>query len=271
MRSLLLHAAADGNFEVRLQLALDLARRLDAHLTCLHVMSLEFTVPGDFYGQVGAAMVPVIRDQADNFRKEQEARLRDEDVRWDWISEAGIPETRLVYHSALSDLLILGAAPRGSASRAAAQLAGAIAIHSRAPVLIVPADHDPLDLDRPAMVAWNGSVEASRALRAAVPLLAMAREVHMVTVSEARSGSDYELPSARGAEFLSRHGIECEIFDLPRGDGPIADILRDAARSRHAGLMVMGAFGHSRLREMLFGGATQAIFDRPEIPILAAH
>jgi nucleotide-binding universal stress UspA family protein len=121
------------------------------------------------------------------------------------------------------------------------------------------------------MVAWNGSAEAAHALRAAVPLLAMAGKVWLVTIAEPGEKARFDLPPIEGAQYLSRHGIECEMVEVPRDKAGIADTLRSAAEVRGCGLMVMGAYGHSRLAEMLLGGVTRKMLADPQLPILLAH
>lgn len=108
-------------------------------------------------------------------------------------------------------------------------------------------------------------------MRAAVPLLAKASKVYLATVTEESSKERYDLPPVEGAEYLSRHGIASEILELPAGDAPAIETLLSAAKSRECSYLVMGAYGHSRLAEMLFGGATRKALTDPQIPMLMAH
>ena len=104
-----------------------------------------------------------------------------------------------------------------------------------------------------------------------MPLLAKSKTVHLVTVTEDKDRERFDFPPVRGAEYLSRHGIDCELVEIPRGEVSIADTLFSTALARKCGLMVMGAYGHSRLAEMLLGGVTRRAVTNPEIPILLAH
>jgi nucleotide-binding universal stress UspA family protein len=140
------------------------------------------------------------------------------------------------------------------------------------PVLVVRGDVASFDVTAPVMVAWNGSAEAAHALRAAVPLLAAARKVWLVSVAEpADRKPRFDFPALEGAQYLSRHGIDCELVEVPRGEAKIGDTLFSAAQMRDCGLMVMGAYGHSRLAEMLLGGVTRQMLSAPPMPILLAH
>ncbi len=136
------------------------------------------------------------------------------------------------------------------------------------PVLIVPyAGTFPTVGTRP-LVAWDDSVEASRAVSGALPLLERARNV---TVAVLQAGSPTETePGEDIALFLARHGVPCEVTTQcsPLAVGPC---LLSMACDLGADLIVMGGYGHSRLREMLLGGATAAILESMTVPVLMAH
>ena len=92
-----------------------------------------------------------------------------------------------------------------------------------------------------------------------------------VAVAEPADKPRFDLPAVEGAQYLSRHGITCEMVEVPRGEAKIADTLFSAAQMRECGFMVMGAYGHSRLAEMLLGGVTRQMLGEPQMPILLAH
>lgn len=270
MRSILLHIHDDDSLESRLQVALDLAREFDGHVTCLQAVPHEVVVPGDYYGAIVDDMMPVLKEQADALRAKLEARLAAEDVRWDWVEEIGLVDSRLMQYAALSDVVVLGGAAEGLGD-GAVRLAGELVIHARVPIMIVPEGHKGIDVDAPVLVAWNGSPEASRAVRAALPMLARASMVTLATVAEKAGKARLDLPPLRAAEFLSRHGIASEIVELPASDAGAAQVLAEAARARGCSCMVMGAYGHSRLLESVFGGVTHKMLKAPALPILLAH
>jgi nucleotide-binding universal stress UspA family protein len=90
-------------------------------------------------------------------------------------------------------------------------------------------------------------------------------------VAEEKDKPRFDFPALGGAEYLSRHGITCEVVEVPRGAAGIAETLFSAAQMRECGLMVMGAYGHSRLAELLLGGVTRKMLTEPQMPILLAH
>ncbi|MEE4317682.1 MAG: universal stress protein [Erythrobacter sp.] len=271
MKSILLHIDHDPAMDARLQVALDIARATNGHITCLQAISYEVFAPGDFYGSAIAAAMPVIKDNAEKLRAQIETELANEGVAWDWRFLYGIAQHRLIEHSPLADLVIVGPSDTGEAGRGPSALVGDLVLKAPVPVLVVPQETKSLDVTAPVTVAWNGSAEAAHALRAAVPLLAAASKVHLVSVAEESGKRRFDFPALEGAQYLSRHGIECEVVEVPRGEANIADTLFSAAQLRGSGMLVMGAYGHSRLAEMLLGGVTRRMLTEPQLPILLAH
>lgn len=271
MRSILVHAMDDGNFEARLQAGLDIARRFDSHLTVIQTITYDLVMPTDPFGISAVEVSDVVLELAEACRNKVEARLKQEDVRWDWHVEAGYEGDSLVRHAALNDLAIVGGTPAGADGRRASSLAGMLAIHCRTPILVVPEIARGFQAGSAVAVCWNGSMEAARAMRAAVPLMTGASAVHILCVGDAKEDGDEELPATAGAAYLERHGVDCEIVQLPEGDRPVHETLRKAAEARNAGFMVMGAYGQPRIIETLFGGVTRSVLGEPPMPVLLAH
>ena len=134
------------------------------------------------------------------------------------------------------------------------------------PVMLAPADAGQAFGKRIA-VAWDGSKEGACAVFAALPMLAKAEEVVIIT---AREGGDEAEPSDL-ARYLARHGIEGKTWAYTPGSESIADGLLEQAEHARADMLVMGAYGHSRLRERILGGATQGVLDRAKIAVLMMH
>lgn len=272
MRTILLHIDDDDCMEARLQIALDLARQFDAHLTCLQAVAYEFGVAGDLYGTMAVQMASIFRETADQFQEALEKRLAAEDVRWEWLRSDGRAADQMARHAPLHDLVVVGAHNPAGRADFPSILASDLAMEVRAPVLVVPAAANAFPVDRPAMIAWNGSAESARALCAARPLLARASEVHLLWVEEEKDKGRHDLPATDGATYLARHGIEAIIDELRTDKGiSIADILRSAAADRNAAYLVMGAYGHSRFRERILGGVTRDMLTDPKLPLLLSH
>jgi nucleotide-binding universal stress UspA family protein len=140
------------------------------------------------------------------------------------------------------------------------------------PMLLVPDGSKPTLKPRCVMVAWDSGMEASRAVRESIEMLAGADEVHVVLVdpAEAESGHGAE-PGADIAAYLARHGAKVTVDRLPSQGESVATVLSSHASDRGAELLVMGAYGHSRLRERIFGGTTRSMLEDPRLPILMAR
>ena len=144
-----------------------------------------------------------------------------------------------------------------------------LALHGVRPVLVVPDTYHGKPIPGDALVGWDGSMPAQRAINAALPLLAHAGTVHLALVNpDLQSGLHGDEPGADMAHYLARHGLKVDV-DVAHTRASEGDALIDMARDCHAGLMVTGAFGHSRYREWILGGVTRDVLDH--VPILIAH
>ena len=155
-----------------------------------------------------------------------------------------------------------------------------VLLHSGRPVLIVPYA-PPLPLLAPpaaarnVLISWNASKEASRAVSAALPLLQRAGQVHVAIFdAQVHAPEHGEQPGAELTHYLARHGVEARLHLLDGGGvrrGDIGEALLSQAADLSADLLVMGAYGHSRLRETILGGVTRTILQSMTIPVLMAH
>lgn len=122
------------------------------------------------------------------------------------------------------------------------------------------------------LIAWNSKLEASAAVKQSMDMLIGAENVHVVLVDPvARAYATGEEPGADIAAFLSRHGVKVTVEVLASGGRDPALVLQRHATDIGAGLIVMGAYGHSRMRERLFGGTTQTMLSNIDTPVLMAH
>ena len=138
------------------------------------------------------------------------------------------------------------------------------------PMIIVPyIQKGPPKLDR-AMVCWDGSRPAARAIGDAMPLLAKAGKVEIVSISD-EPGKQDKIEGVDMEHHLARHGLKVEVERIPRGDVDVADALLSHAADSGADIMVMGGYGHSRLRQFLLGGVTRSTLRSMTVPVLMAH
>jgi nucleotide-binding universal stress UspA family protein len=270
LKTILLHVFEDSGFESRLQVALDIARSNEGHLTCVQPTT-QFA-PMSF-GPMGGDFVTGINfedmDAAERAHREKiEKRLKDEDVSWDWQTGLGDPATLLTERSRLADLVVLSQSyGKRNAGDEPLPIAGDVAVHAHCAVLVVPTENMSFDCQGPIVVAWNGSAEAAKALRLALPMLKMANDVHIVTVGD----EDVDFPHTAASTFLARHGVSTTLHELKGKGSEASDIIGGFAMGQNAAALIMGAYGHSRLRETLFGGVTKNLLNDTKIPLLMGH
>jgi nucleotide-binding universal stress UspA family protein len=270
IKSVLLHAHDDDAMSGRLQVALDVCRAFDAHLTLLHVTPFNASAVFDPLGGIAAQGVILedFHDREAKLRTTIEAHLAREDVPWDWSSKNGEVAHVIVKASALSDLIIVS-----QQSTATNQIKNPlpiiddVAVHASCAVLVVPQDVKQINISSAAVIGWNASPEAAHAIRAAVPFLKIASFVHIASVGE--NGADY--PQTDANAYLSRHGITSDLHELRGANRNAGEALHDFAVSKKASCLVIGAYGRSRFRELLLGGTTRSLLSTSTIPLLLTH
>ncbi|HYX45511.1 MAG TPA: universal stress protein [Sphingomicrobium sp.] len=270
IKSILFHVHEDDTLMDRLQLVLSLARACSAHVHCLHVTPIEaYTVVDSFGGTfVNQEIVEAFEEQAAKLQKRIESSLQLEDVTWDYEEVTGALMPHLVHSAALADIVITGREPHEREfGGPAVTLCGDLLAQLRNPLMITGDDPASFDPFGPAVIAWNGSYEAMNAVRAALPLLKMASNVSVVQLSEER---DRRFPSTKLLEYLSRHGISANL-ETHTTSGEISDALVRCARADGAGIIVMGAYGHNRAGEFLFGGVTRALLKQCPMTLVMAR
>jgi len=183
-----------------------------------------------------------------------------------WIEETSPGDDAVGSRGRSYDLIVVGRPMRGQTTPAMSTLEAAL-FESGRPLLIAP-PHAPAALGNNICIAWNGSTETARTIAFAMPFLLRARKVTVVTIEGAF------VPGPSGADMarnLARNGIPVEVVDAKDGGRPPGEAMLAEATASGADMMVKGAYTHSRLRQMIFGGATSQILAAAEMPIFMAH
>jgi len=267
MKNVLLLVHNDVGQEARLQCALDLARAVQGHLTCVDVEIMPRCM--DDYVSSGGLGVLLAEDEARQAgnRQRVEKRLADAGVSWNWAEVTGSLDHRVRLAARLSDIIVVNARLDQFPHYEMRHLAGELIVKSGRPLLAVPQKTTQFRVSGHALVAWDGSSAAEAALQAAVPLLALAKDVTLVEVDD----GSLDLSAERAAEYLSRHGVKSTI-DREQALTDIAStVLLAQCRILQADWLVMGGYGHHRLVEASFGGVTRRMFRDARIPLLLAH
>lgn len=170
-----------------------------------------------------------------------------------------------------ADLALLG--PDGlSSDELKANVVEGVLFHAGKPLLLVPAGHAPTLSPKRIMVAWDGRLESSQAVAWSLPLLRTAEDVHLVLVDPVEGDEEHgEEPGADAAAYLARHGVSVVVDRVPSQGRDVALVLRPHAVDTAADLLVMGAYGHSRLRQRIFGGVTSSMLENPPLPVFMAR
>jgi nucleotide-binding universal stress UspA family protein len=273
-KTILVHADKSSHAPARIRLAASLALAEDAHLVGAAMTGLSrFVSPAqlsEVEHSVLAAQADAWRDRAHGALAQFEAlaaaaKLASHEAR----VVADDPEGGLVALSCFCDLLVLGQTdPAETVAGAVRDLPEFVMLSVARPVLLVPYAGVHERLDGAALVAWDGSLEASRALANAVPLL---RRASAVIIAQFDAG-DGALARADSdlLQWLGRHGVKANVRTHP-ASVDIGEALLSMAADLNASLLVMGGYGHTRFRELMLGGVTRTILERMTAPVLMSH
>lgn len=257
------------------QIATEVATQLGAHLTGISPL-IEPVVPALMVQPVPDQFISDARNRAEEKAKSALTRFAE------YTERNEVPfETRLmdvtpggldsfVNHTRMTDLIIVGQDNPDRPEPLRADLIEAALFDSGRPILVVPYVGVEAFACKKVMVAWDGSKTAARAIHAAMPILELAEEVQVVMV-EAKK---LHLPGDPGADlavYLSRHGVQVSVEKIPAPASGVADALLNHISDNQIDLVVMGGYGHSRVREFIMGGATRGMLTSMTVPCIMSH
>ncbi|MDB5648810.1 MAG: universal stress protein [Hyphomicrobiales bacterium] len=272
IKDILLLLETEGDTQVAAPYAVALAGSLGAHLTAAGI-AFEILAPANFMGDYPYEVLAAVTEQSRQKAEDAYARLRaaapdtlsSELVQIDALpGQARDDFARLARHF---DLTIVA---QGIETNSDDELIAEAALFgSGRPVLAVPRIQKKApSFDRP-LVAWDGSRAAARALADAMPLLERAGAIEVVTISDPRVPYK-ELPGFNITRHLARHGLRADLKRLTQS-GDIGETILSYAADAGSDFLVMGGYGHSRLREFVLGGTTRTILSSMTLPVLMSH
>lgn len=265
----------DGNSEPVLDHAVSVARHLQGELHALVLMA-DFPQVSSALGNLlldapsllagaretcrlkGAALLDALIGRV----RENSIALKSDEVECFPSVFGDVAARSARYH----DLVLMGLAGRDNLLQSAAET---VVFGAGRPVVLLPEISEISQLDH-VMIAWDGSRVAARAVSDARLFLERAAKVTIAVVTDEKALPEPAL-SQKLARHLAAHGITAEELEIKSIGKPVADVLQDEADKISAGLLVMGGFGHSRMREFILGGATQGIFRNLQMPVLLSH
>jgi nucleotide-binding universal stress UspA family protein len=254
--------------------ALSVAGAFDGHVTGV-AFAYEPVIPGTAMGGIPAGLIESTRAES---RKAAKAATE----RFEKAQTAGVSlETRIVDATLMGaadlfgriarrfDLSVVAQAEPGRGGAQDLMIEAAL-FQSGRPVIVVPyIQRAAMTLDR-VLVGWDGSRTAARAIGDAMPLLGRAKAVEIVIVATDRAKSD-EITGAAIARHLARHGLSVDVKRIVASDTDVTNTILSHAADSSTDFIVMGGYGHSRLREWVLGGATRGILQSMTVPVLMSH
>lgn len=276
IKDLLVHVNVSAHCRPRLEIAAHLAKAFDAHLTALYT-SASGDVPFFMMEEIASNLQPTMRawsmDKRDKVKAAFDASCREAGIVADWQEVGADVDTMVPYQARYADLTIIGQVDSEELlPRSEYEVPERVALDSGRPVLVVPYAGKFTAIGRRILVGWNGSPQSARAVNDALPFLEKAQKVTILTINPdgVRRGKD-DKPGAHIAAHLARHGVASSVQELAANDKAADDLILSRASDEGADLIVMGAYGHPRAREMVLGGATRTLFKHMTVPVMMSH
>ncbi|WP_439105408.1 universal stress protein [Celeribacter marinus] len=260
-----------------LDAAIALTRREDAHLEVI-CLGLDRTQPGFYYAGTNAL---VLQDNLQQAQADSKAideavikRLTAEDIAWSTnpitAQMAGLTP-QLAHYMRFSDVVVLPRPYGTGRGHEHEEILEAALFSGHVPVLVIPDNATLPDTIKRVVVAWNESAEALGTIRAALPILQKAELVDITIIDPPQHGPDRSDPGGSLCQMLVRQGVHAEVSVLAKTMPRVADVLTRHISDKDADIIVMGAYGHSRFRESILGGATRNMLETVEVPVLMSH
>ena len=272
IKSILAAYSGDARVSSGLSLAMALGKQYDAHVTGVVWRGPSFATSRQWTYMTKDIMEMLTARESEamvEIRADFEARIAAEGdpSRSDFIDLANRSEFSLAECARGYDLVVMGSRAAAFGREYRTSRPDVVALWSGRPVILVPHDYTVQSLGESALFAWDGKRAAARALADAMRILQTMARVTVLTIGT-------EIPRGPGddiVELLLKHGIKAEGVTRPAGRGGIAATILDACHEHRAGLLVMGAYEHSKFSEDILGGVTQTILHDARIPVLMSH
>lgn len=272
-KAIVVHVDSSQATNARLQIATRLAATFGARLVGVHA---RYFRPAATFLEVAAELIEAeeqwVAEEAETSRKLFQQAAAAEAVPAEWRETQGDPVRVLTMQARYGDLLVVGQEdPDKPTFHTPATLVEDLIFAAGRPLLVVPYIGAPATF-RNILVAWNASREAARAIGDALPLLTRAERVTVLAVNPMTGLDGHgEMPCADICQHLARHGVRAEAAHVRAEDIDAGNVLLSQAADRGSDLLVMGAYGHSRMRELVLGGATRTILRHMTVPVLLSH
>lgn len=254
-----------------------LARSFDAHLEIL-CLGIDEVQMGYYFAGADAVLqqttLDLARKRAEDTAEAAETAAAREGVRYNVngvVAQFGALGDLVAETARFSDLVVLPAPYAAGGGADDEAILEAALFTGQCPVLVVPEGGLPEDFGKRAVIGWNEGTEALAAVRAALPLLQKAESCSIAVIDPPSRSPSRAEPGRRLSTMLDRHGVNASIALLPKTHPKIADVLAEHSADTGASWLVTGAYGHSRFRQAILGGATRDLLSGAKQAILMAH
>lgn len=275
-KDLLVHLNNSKHRAKRLDIAIRLAQASDAHLVGLYTAT-DLFAPALLTSQLAAGLIAAQRglfaDERNKAKAEFEERGRKAGISIEWREVEEDSGAMATLNTRYADLAVIGQPdPDEALSPKELDLAERVVLDSGRPILMVPYAGRFPTLGQRVLIAWNASAQATRAVNDALPLLAQAKAITVLAVNPRGGERGHgEVPGADIALHLARHGLKAEAAHAFADDIDASDVILSRASDLGVNLIVMGAYGRPRLRELVLGGVTRSLFQHMTVPVLMSH
>lgn len=272
LKNLLVHLTGQPTDRDRLAAALTLAGRHQARVDGFFI-SPKIHIPGYASASLPAEVFEThereLRAQAERIGGDFRQQLDKAGVSGDWYFRVGDIDEELARQAYFADLVVVGQRDERYNGGANASRNDYVVMNASGPLLFVPDIGAGNTIGDRVLIAWNGGMEAARAVRDALPLLTAASHVEVLAVNAA--SDEGEVPTADICLFLARHGVNAEASRGVAKGISVGDYLLSHAADRGSDLLVMGAYGHSRMFETILGGVTRSLLGQMTVPLLMSR
>ncbi|KAA3634733.1 MAG: universal stress protein [Proteobacteria bacterium] len=259
--------------ESRRQAAIILAEKFKSHVTgmyCIEPVQLpayaEVAIGADLLEQSYREYERQANEAGEIFRRAMDKQ----GIANEWRIVEGLTSAKTMEHGHYSDLVLLSQANDDDPNDISAGLVDEVVMGVGRPVLVVPYVGAQDTIGKKILLAWNGTRESVRALHDAMPLLQSAEKVVVMTVNP-KENEDQHIAGADISLHLARHDVNTVVNSTVSRDIDVGDTLLSRASDEGVDLIVMGAYGHSRFRELVLGGATRHLLNHMTVPVLMSH
>ncbi len=273
VKTILVHLADDEEHLKRLDVALQIAQERKAHVTALFITT-PIGMPAQITGRGASAAylaeaTAQARKKAEALEQEFDASCERKNIDYSWITTEGDHLDLLAKHAHTADLIIASQPTYDSfEDHLRMRLPEELALHSGLPVMILPREKNIEKIGKRIMVAWKDTRETVRAVRDNMSLLIGADKVFVLTVAPDAHDA---LSLQEVATYLQRHGVNVDTQHIANYEDTVGQAILDSANSCDVDMIVLGAHGHSRLRELIMGSVTDHVLKNAELPVVISH